>query len=99
MGRVLVIHCTEKGKLPLAQLNKEETLAKLTELLKANPGISTTGAFTNDDGVGICDWEAPSADKVKEIVDALGAPYDAIVEVKQVFRQGRNFMSRGIFQS
>lgn len=82
--RVLVIHCTDKGKLPLAQLNKDELLVKAGEWLKDNPDVKFNGAFASNDGVGICDWDAPSADKVKEAVEGLGVPYDAIVEVSQV---------------
>ncbi len=84
MARVLVIHYTDKGKLPLKQLNKDELLKKAGEWLKANPDVKFNGSFANNDGVGICDWEAPSADKVKEAIEALGVPYDTIVEVNQV---------------
>ena len=84
MARVLVIHHTDKGRLPLKQLNKDELLNKAGEWLKANPDVKFNGSFANSDGIGICDWEAPSADKVKVAIEALGVPYDTIVEVNQV---------------
>ena len=84
MARILVIHYTYQGTLPLAEINKEELLAKAGDWLKANPDVKFNGTFTNGDGVGICDWEAPTIEKVKEAVEALGAPYDTIVEVSQV---------------
>jgi hypothetical protein len=84
MARVLVIHYTDKGRLPLRQLNKDELLKKAGEWLKANADVKFNGSFANSDGVGICDWEAPSTDKVKEAIEALGVPYDAIVAVNQV---------------
>jgi hypothetical protein len=36
--------------------------------------------------MGICDWEAPSAELVKEVVKkAIGSePVDPVIEVKQV---------------
>ena len=37
----------------------------------------------DDEGVGICDWEAPDAEAVERIVKELGAPYDEVVAVKQ----------------
>ena len=84
MARVLVIHHTDKGKLPLKQLNKDELLSKAGEWLKANPDVKFNGSFANTDGVGICDWDAPSTEKVKVAIEALGVPYDTIVEVNQV---------------
>lgn len=82
--RILVLHCTKKGQLPLKQLNKDELLKKAGEWLKANPDVKFNGTFANVDGVGICDWEAPSVKKVEEVIKALGVPYDAIVGVTQV---------------
>ena len=84
MARVLVIHYTDKGRLPLKQINKDELLGKAGEWLKANPDVKFNGSFANNDGVGICDWDAPSAEKVKVAIEALGVPYDTITEVNQV---------------
>ena len=38
----------------------------------------------DEEGVGICDWEAPDAAIVERIVKELGVPYDKVVAVKQV---------------
>ena len=84
MPRILVLRCTDKGKLPLKQINKDDLLKKAGDWLKANPDVKFNGTFANDDGMGICDWEAPNAGKVEEAVKALGVPYDTIIQVKQV---------------
>jgi hypothetical protein len=84
VARVLAIHYTDKGKLPLNRLNKNELLSKAGQWLKANPDVKFNGSFANSDGVGICDWDAPSAGKVKVAIEALGVPYDTIVEVNQI---------------
>ena len=84
MARVLVVHYTDKGRLPLKQIDKDELLGKAGEWLKANPDVKFNGSFANSDGIGICDWDAPSAEKVKVAIEALGVPYDTITEVNQV---------------
>jgi len=84
MARVLVIHCTDKGKLPLQQMDRNDLLAKANEWLKANPDVKFNGTFTDGNGVGICDWDAPNKEKVREAVEKLGTPYDQIVEAGQV---------------
>jgi len=40
----------------------------------------------NEEGMGICDWEAPNAEVVKEIVEkVLGSPpVDPVIVVKKV---------------
>ena len=55
--------------------------------IEKHPGVKFNGTFVDDQGREICDWEAPSAQVVREIVKAvLGeeAPVDEIVEVKRV---------------
>ena len=86
MVRVLVIHCTEKGKLPkLTQEQLREIATKVSDALKDRPKIKFNGTFVDENGVGICDWEAPSAKDVEEFIKAnIGAPYDTVVEVRQV---------------
>lgn len=84
MVRVVVIHYTERGRLPrVPEERRREIFEKLVELLKRRPHVKFNGTYVDDNGVGICEWEAPSAEAVEEVLRALGTPYDAVVEVKQ----------------
>ncbi len=87
MAKVLVFHYTARGKLP--KLNPEEiedVKKKFAGVLKDYPDVKFNGTYVDEEGMGICDWEAPNADVVKEIVNkALGAPpYDPVIVVKRV---------------
>lgn len=88
MAKVLVLHCTEKGRLP--QLSPEEVQGikkALDAEIEKYPGVEFQGTFANEEGQGVCCWEAPSAEEVKKIVKAVmgdEAPVDAIIEVQQV---------------
>lgn len=87
MVKVLVIRYTESGRLKPSDITpekKEEIVGKVQDFLKANPDVKFNGMYANDDGIGICDWEAPDAETVKKAVDAVGAPYDAVVAVEKV---------------
>ena len=73
------------NRLPkLDEAAKQALLKKAQELLARYPGVKFNGSFVDDEGVGICDWEAPDAETVERIVKELGAPYDKVVAVKQV---------------
>ena len=63
---------------------KQDVVTKVTEQLRNYPNVKFNGLWVNEDGVGTCDWEAPDAENVKKIVEAVGSPYDEIVEVKKV---------------
>jgi hypothetical protein len=54
--------------------------------LKGYPDVTFHGTYVNEEGVGICDWEAPNAEVVKEIVKrVLGSPpTDPTIVVKKV---------------
>ena len=87
MPLVVVFHFTEKGKLP--KLSSEELKsirAKFLEVLKEYPEVTFYGTWVNEEGMGICLWEAPSPDTVKEIVaKVLGSPpVDPVIDVKKV---------------
>lgn len=87
MPRVIVFHFTKEGRLP--KLSKEElrdVRAKFLEALKGYPDVTFHGTYVNEEGMGICDWEAPSADVVREIVEkVLGAPpTDPTIVVEKV---------------
>ncbi len=85
MVRVFVMRY-DKGKLPPASITEEkktEVGGKVKELLEANPDVKFNGLWVNEDGIGICDWEAPNADTVKKAVEAVGMPHDEVVEVQK----------------
>ena len=86
MVRVLVIHCTEKGKLPKMTPEQGEELKKTVgKFLEENPDVTYNGSFLDPDGVGICDFEAPSAEVIERLVrDLVKAPYDVIVPVEKL---------------
>ncbi|MGP3702951.1 MAG: nickel-binding protein [Candidatus Bathyarchaeota archaeon] len=87
MAKVLVFHYTEKGRLPkLGKKELNDVLKKLYDVLKDYPDVRFNGTYVDEKGMGICDWEAPSADVVKEIVKkVLGAePADPVIVVKRV---------------
>jgi len=81
--RVLVIHLN--NKVPkLDEKTKGELLKRAQEVLQKYPGVQFKGTFVDEEGVGICDWEAPDAATVEKIVKELGVPYDKVVAVRQV---------------
>lgn len=76
VAKVVVFHFSENGRLPA--LSKEEAdgiTSKIAAGLKNYPGVKFNGTFVDKNGKGICDWEAPNAEVVCEIVEkVLGAP-------------------------
>ena len=87
MPLVVVFHFTEKGKLPkLSDEELKSVRAKFLEVLKEYPDVTFYGTWVNEEGMGICLWEAPSPDTVKEIVaKVLGSPpVDPVIDVKKV---------------
>jgi hypothetical protein len=86
MVKVLVFHYTDKGKLPRLSPEEAETIKKsIDEALQANPEVRLNGVFVNEEGVGVCDWEAPNAEVVEKIVkEKIRAPYDSVVAVEKL---------------
>ncbi len=87
MPLMVVFHFTEKGKLP--KLSSEElknVRAKFLEVLKEYPDVTFYGTWVNEEGMGICLWDAPNPDTVREIVaKVLGSPpVDPVIDVKKV---------------
>jgi hypothetical protein len=87
MVDVIVFHFTDTGRLP--KLTKEELKdirAKFLEVLKGYPDVTFYGTWVDGEGRGICWWEAPSPEVVKEIVKkVLGKPpADPTIAVKKV---------------
>ncbi|MCD6528997.1 DUF4242 domain-containing protein [Candidatus Bathyarchaeota archaeon] len=87
MAKILVFHFTEEGRLP--KLSREElndVMGRFYEVLKDYPDVKFNGTYVDENGMGICDWEAPNPDVVKEIVKkVLGSPpVDPVIEVRRV---------------
>lgn len=87
MAKVVVFHYTAEGRLPKLSLEELENLKKMfDEVLKNYPDVKFNGTYVNEEGMGICDWEAPNTEVVKEIVNkVLGSPpKDPTIVVKKV---------------
>jgi len=87
MAKVIVFHYTDKGRFP--KLSKEELndiMKKFYDVLKDYPDVKFNGTYVDENGMGICDWEAPNAEVVKEIVEkVLGSPpTDPTIVVERV---------------
>ena len=56
------------------------------EVLKDYPKVKFNGTYVDENGMGICDWDAPNTGVVKEIVEkVLGAPpTDPVIVVNRV---------------
>ncbi|MEM1604394.1 MAG: DUF4242 domain-containing protein [Zestosphaera sp.] len=88
MPLIVVFHFTDAGRLPkLSEEQRKSIRAKFLEVLKEYPDVTFYGTWVDSEGRGICLWEAPSAEVVKEIVSkVLGSPpTDPVIEVKKVF--------------
>lgn len=86
MVKILVFHYTEKGKVP--KLSEEEFSAlrrKFDETLKNYPGVNFE-TWINENGVGVCIWEASNVQVVKEIEEKVigSPPADPVIVVKKV---------------
>ena len=87
MAKVLIFHYTEEGRLPkLSKKEQEDIVKQLDDVLKDYPDVKFNGTYVDENGMGICDWEAPNANIVKEIITiVLGAPpADPAIVVKRV---------------
>ncbi|NQE45177.1 hypothetical protein C5S31_04030 [ANME-1 cluster archaeon GoMg2] len=87
MAKVVVFHYTKEGRLP--KLNKkelEDIMNQFYDVLKDYPEVKFNGTYVDENGMGICDWDAPNAEVVKEIVKkVLGAPpNDPTIVVERV---------------
>ena len=87
MAKVIVFHYTEKGRLPkLTGTQLNEIMKRIYDELKNYPDVRFNGTYVDEEGRGICDWEAPSAEVVNEIVKKVigEPPVDGAVVVKRV---------------
>ena len=87
MAKVLIFHYTKEGRLPkLSKKELEDIVKQLDDVLKDYPEVKFNGTYVDENGMGICYWEAPNADIVKEIIKkVLGAPpADPAIVVERV---------------
>ncbi len=87
MANVIVFHYTDEGRFPsLSSEELTDLTKKLDSELKNHPDLTFNGTFIDDSGRGFCDWDAPSAEAVNDVLKiVLGAPpVDGTVVVKQV---------------
>lgn len=87
MAEIIVYHYSEKARVPaLSPQQAKEIRAKFDEVLKDFPGVIFHGVFVNENGQGICRWDAPDVATVVEIVTRVDGhpPVDGAVAVKQI---------------
>ena len=77
----------DKGKIPPSALTEEfkkQIGEAMEKYFKENPEVKFNGLWVNEEGVGICDWDAPDAESVKRFIDGVGGTYDEIIAVEKV---------------
>ncbi len=87
MAKVIVFHYTDKGRLPpLSTEELTDLKTKFDSELEKHPDVTFNGTFVDNSGRGVCDWDAPSAEAVNDIIEAvIGVPpADGAVVVKQI---------------
>jgi hypothetical protein len=84
MPKFYVIHYTEKGRLPRLTPEQAPAMKKaMQDTLAKNRNLKYNGTmFDSKTGIGVCDWDAPTAQAVEDVMKALGVPYDAVVPVE-----------------
>jgi len=87
MVKVIVFHYSDEGRLP--KLSREELADfsnRFYDVLKEYPDVKYNGTFVDDEGRGICEWEAPNVEAVNEVIrKVLGRPpIDGTIAVKRV---------------
>jgi len=87
MVKVIVFHYTDNGRLPKLSKNElNEIMKNIYDELKNYPDVKYNGTYVDNEGKGICDWDAPNAEVVNEILNKVlgGPPVDGAIEVKRV---------------
>lgn len=87
MAKVIVFHYADEGRFPpLNSAELTDLKEKMDSELKNRPDLTFNGTFVDDSGRGFCDWGAPNAEAVIDVLKiVLGAPpVDGTVVVKQV---------------
>jgi len=84
MAKFLVMHYTDKGKIsPLTPEQGAEIKKAMEDALAKNPAVKYNGTMWDPStGIGVCDFDAPTAKDVEDVLAAEGAPYDVVVPVE-----------------
>ena len=86
MVKVFVLRY-DKGKFPPSALTgevKSQVGGALENYYKENPGVKFNGLYVNEEGVGMCQWDAPDTESVKRFFDSIGETVDQIVAVEKI---------------
>jgi len=86
MSKILVMRYAE-GIIDLDDLTEEkkkEISDKVEAFLKDNPEVKFNGLWVDEDGMGVCEWEAPDVETVETALDDVGLPHDEVIEVEKV---------------
>ena len=87
MVKVFVFHYTKEGRLPkLDETALNDIMKNIYDELKKHPDVKFNGTYIDAQGRGICDWDAPDAEIVNEIVKKIlgAAPLDGVAVVERV---------------
>lgn len=86
MAKVLVMRYNKGKLLPSALTDefKQQVGGAMEKYLNENPQVKFNGLWVNEEGIGICDWDAPDAESVKKFIDSAGGSYDEIVAVEKL---------------
>ena len=77
----------DKGKFPPSALTdevKNQVGGALENYYKEKPGVKFKGLYVNEEGVGMCQWDAPDTDSVQRFFDSIGETVDEIVAVEKI---------------
>jgi hypothetical protein len=87
MARIIVFHFSPAARVPaLSAAQCADVRSRFDEVLKDYPGIVFHGVSVDAQGQGICEWEAPNAEVVREIVTKVDGhpPVDGLTVVEQI---------------
>lgn len=87
MAKILVFHFSPEARIPRLIPEECAEIRKAYERVIAEyHSVKLLGIYAAEDGRGICEWEAPNAKVVEEIVTRVDGhpPRDGTVEVVQL---------------
>ncbi len=87
MAKIIVYHYSPAARVPaLTPAQCAEIRQNYDNALCNYPGVILHGVFVDSKGQGICEWEAPSIETVKEIITKVDGrpPADDVVLVNRI---------------
>jgi hypothetical protein len=87
MARIIVYHYTPAARvLALTPAECAGIRQKFDEVLRNYPGVVLHGVFVDEKGQGICEWEAPNAAIVNDVITQVDGrpPVDGAVAVRKI---------------